>query len=253
MPESSTKMGSPHFTYPCKEGHLEITKKLIQSNRGLCFLKDKNGRSPLHAAAMKGRVEVTKVLLEDCPESVKDVTATDETCLHIAVVYNKFEVIQYLVKWLGERPDYADLVNQKDLGGNTVLHLAVSRKQLQALKELLTCNPNISKLVTVNAMNHGGFTALDILDVLPYGGKIDMEIDKLLREAGGLRGRDIVSHDNDRRGCYHRQPSHLNSIKYIMRPRKENAHYVLLVTATLLATITYHAAFSSPGIVKEGL
>ena len=67
---------------------------------------------------------------------MKEVSATGETCLHTAVGYNKGKVIQYLTKWLGERTgdnEYLDLINRKDRSGNTVLHLATSRKQLQVI------------------------------------------------------------------------------------------------------------------------
>ncbi|KAL7184075.1 hypothetical protein ACSBR2_026280 [Camellia fascicularis] len=117
----------------CQEGHSEIVDNLIKSNRNLCNLKAKNnGLIPLHVAAMKGKVEIVKLLVDACPESVKEATAVGETCLHLAVLYNKVKVFQYLVKWLGERIDYGgDLINRKDRGGKTVLHLATSRKQLQ--------------------------------------------------------------------------------------------------------------------------
>ncbi|KAA8533927.1 hypothetical protein F0562_031444 [Nyssa sinensis] len=238
----------------CREGHVGIVRKLISSSAKLCFKTDKVGGTPLHTAAMNGRVDVIKVLLQACPESVKEVTATGETCLHTAVVYHKGKVVQFLVKWLAERTDYNYLVNGKDYGGNTVLHIATSRKQLQTLKVLLTYNPSISSVVDVNAMNSGGFTALDILDVLPYCGKTDMEIDKLLRRAGALRARDMIHHDAVyacRRGCH--QPSNIDTIKAIIKPRREYACGVLLVIATMLATVTFRAAFSPPGgNFKEG-
>ncbi|KAI7979872.1 Ankyrin repeat-containing protein BDA1 [Camellia lanceoleosa] len=245
----------------CQEGHSEIVDNLIKSNRNLCNLKAKNnGLIPLHVAAMKGKVEIVKLLVDACPESVKEATALGETSLHLAVLYNKVKVFQYLVRWLGERIDYGgDLINRKDRGGKTVLHLATSRKQLQALKVLLD-NQSLNKIVEVNAKNSGGFTPLDILDVLPYSGKIDMEIDKVLRRAGAMRARDMtdqsinikVDHECRRKT---QNPSNISTIKSLIKLRREAFNGILLITATLLTTITYHAGFSIRATVansKEG-
>ncbi|XP_059627813.1 ankyrin repeat-containing protein BDA1-like [Cornus florida] len=222
-----------------------------------CF-RDKYGGTPLHIAAREGRVDTLKELLRGCPESVKEVNATGKTCLHTAVIYNKGKVVHYLVKWLGKRSiDYVKLVNVRDQAGNTVLHLATSRKQLQTLKVLLTSDPNISNLVEVNALNSRGFTALDILDVLPYGGKIDMEIDKILRRAGALNARDLLvcgrKHDDVydcRMGTHQPWPK---TVMTVSKSRKDYARIVLLMTATLVATITFQAVLSHPvGTLKQG-
>ncbi|KAA8533929.1 hypothetical protein F0562_031446 [Nyssa sinensis] len=242
------KQGVTPLHQACRAGHLKIAKRLVEMNKELCFLEDIYGRTALHVAAMEGRLDVVQLLLNACPESVTEVTATGHTCLHTAVVYNKFKVIQYLLKWLGESPHYdyaSQIINAKDIGGNTALHLATSRKQLQTLKLFLTSNTRISHLVDVNAMNSGGITALDIVDVLPYCGKIDMEIDKLLRQARAKRARDIASHD----ACFicvkeFHQPSPKNTLKDIIKLKREFANCVLLLTATMIATITYVALLS---------
>ncbi|XP_028093358.1 serine/threonine-protein kinase TNNI3K-like [Camellia sinensis] len=198
---------------------------------------------------MKGKVEIVKLLVDACPESVKEATAMGETCLHLAVVYNKVKVFQYLVKWLEERIDNGDLINRKGRGGNTVLHLATSRKQLQTLKILLD-NQSLNKMVEVNAKNSGGFTPLDILDVLPYSRKIDMEISKILRQAGAMGARDIADQSfNCGDDNYSQPPPHMSTIMSILKFRRETYNAVLLVTATLLTTITFLGFTSSGALV----
>ncbi|KAL7229376.1 hypothetical protein ACSBR2_007976 [Camellia fascicularis] len=103
-------------------GHREVVQYLIKCNIGkdLCLFKDKFGMTPLHSAAVNGRLEVMRAsLLDAWPESVMVETERREAALHIAVVYNQMSEAE-------------ELINAKDSGGNTVLHLATSRKQFQA-------------------------------------------------------------------------------------------------------------------------
>ena len=61
----------------------------------------------------------------DC---IKDVTALGETALHLSVKFYKFEAFRKLINWL-EILGMEELGNSGDEDGNTVMHLAVSRKQ----------------------------------------------------------------------------------------------------------------------------
>ncbi|CAK9188039.1 unnamed protein product [Ilex paraguariensis] len=192
------------------------------------------GGTSLHAAAGKGEVDIMKKTLDASPESVKSVTKTGENCLHSAVLNNQVVAVRFLVDWLARNRDYAHLINDRDYKGNTPFHLAVSRKQIQTLEALLTCN-----VVDVNATNCGGFTALDILSVLPYTGKIDVKIDKILCQAGALRARDLANRDTN--SC----ADHGYKIKWFKM--------LLLLMATLVMTITYRSASITAGITfNEG-
>ncbi|XVF08516.1 hypothetical protein REPUB_Repub07fG0009800 [Reevesia pubescens] len=187
---SLNKDGYTPFHVACWSGNLEIVKEFVKADRKFCLVKDKHGRTPLHTAAMRGRLDIMRELLDACPQSVKEVTPASETPLHVAISHDQVKAVRLLVEFLREKKINHDVINRKDCIGNTVLHVATSRKQLQSLKYLLV-NGSDNSLVEVNAVNEGGFTALDILDVLPEHGKIDMEIEKILRRAGGLRARDL--------------------------------------------------------------
>jgi len=111
-------------------GDIEIVKELLKVDRNLCLLKGKNRRIPLHYAVIKGRKHVIKELLVASPNSAAEVTARGETCHHLAVKNHQFEGFKLLLDNLKEFNMY-DLLNKKDIQGNTVLHLAVSTKQYE--------------------------------------------------------------------------------------------------------------------------
>ncbi|KAK9190870.1 hypothetical protein WN943_019480 [Citrus x changshan-huyou] len=84
--------------------------------------------TPLHCAAIKGKVHVLSEMLSACPECIEDVTIQHDTALHLAIKNNQFEAITVLVNWIrGMKRE--EIFNMKDEQGNTVLHLATRKKQ----------------------------------------------------------------------------------------------------------------------------
>ncbi|KAK9144726.1 hypothetical protein Sjap_004629 [Stephania japonica] len=108
-------------------GDIELVRELLKVDSSLCSLKDRDGRTPIHLASMKGRLDVMGELLSACLESAREVTVQGETILHLVVKSNQFEAFKVLV----ERAPFHDILNAKDQDGNTILHLAVCRKQIQ--------------------------------------------------------------------------------------------------------------------------
>jgi ankyrin repeat protein len=90
------------------------------------------GRIPLHLAAMKGRVAVIRELLQAKPESIYEKLGRGETVLHLCVKYNRLEALETLLQYLRSCNDMEFLLNSGDDDGNTILHLAVALKQMEA-------------------------------------------------------------------------------------------------------------------------
>lgn len=109
-------------------GHPDVVTVLLrESGPGACLVRGKDGLLPIHTAAMKGRVHALEELLEACPESALRRTCQGDTILNLAVSGNCSQTVRFLV----ERLDCGELMNAKDDKGNTILHLAAARKQLE--------------------------------------------------------------------------------------------------------------------------
>ncbi|KAM7462609.1 hypothetical protein LguiA_030730 [Lonicera macranthoides] len=79
-------------------GHVEIVKALLVSDAPR--LKGREGRTALHYAALKGRVEVINELVSACSDCVKDATIVGETALHLAAKYYQIEALKTLIEWV---------------------------------------------------------------------------------------------------------------------------------------------------------
>lgn len=123
-------------------GHGDVVREVLKVDLSLCLIKGKDRKIPLHLAVIKGKVEVVKELLLSSLDSVECTTAQGETSLHLAVKNNQFDALQVLIQHL-KQVNKKDLINFKDFHGNTILHVAVSRKQYEVseLKPLMIVIP----------------------------------------------------------------------------------------------------------------
>lgn len=117
-------------------GNIEVVREILEKSGPLiCRLAGRDGRTAVHYAAMNGRGEIIDEVMRACLDSIEDVTSFGETALHLAVKNYKVEALGRMLQWLDhERVDRrtVGVVNWGDRDGNTVLHLAVLRKQLEA-------------------------------------------------------------------------------------------------------------------------
>ncbi|KAF3968490.1 hypothetical protein CMV_007619 [Castanea mollissima] len=178
------------------------------------------------------------------------VTIQNETALHIALKYDNLEAFKFLVGWLLRKwPYWRKILEQKDVEGNTVLHIAVSRNQTLAVSRLL---PLFTRFVNINEKNLEGNTALDILEGQRRQGVDNGEMRVILDRAGALKASSLPtvtsSHEH-----YLRPPGSCERAKIIfignqvmkgITVEKRNA---LLVVATLLVTVSYQAVITPPG------
>lgn len=105
--------------------------ELMKFDQKLCHLRGPERKTPLHFAAIKGRVDVVSEMLSAYGECAEDVTVQREIVLHLAVKNNQFEVVRALVDWIRDVKK-ENILNMKDKQGNTALHLATWKRECQA-------------------------------------------------------------------------------------------------------------------------
>jgi ankyrin repeat protein len=120
--------GSTPLHLAAAKGHAEIVKELLWADSAACLVRNGDGRTPLHVAAIKGRVEVVGELVRARTESTRALTDRGETALHLCVGHNRLEGLRVLVGAIGRNDE---LVNWKDGDGNSILHIAVAKKQVE--------------------------------------------------------------------------------------------------------------------------
>ncbi|KAF3434250.1 hypothetical protein FNV43_RR25353 [Rhamnella rubrinervis] len=146
--------------YAAYIGNKELVDQLLMnssSNRSVAYTRNKQGMSALHLSAEKGHLDVITTLVEKCPEVCELLDDYDRTALHVAVECREKDVVDFFLQSL----PFQDLVNQKDMYGNTALHLAASSAKMEDFKILtmLAHNPKVDK----GAVNDAGMTFIDIL------------------------------------------------------------------------------------------
>ncbi|CAI9780336.1 unnamed protein product [Fraxinus pennsylvanica] len=165
------------------KGHVDIVKELLSADSEVGFVRNLDGRTALHVAVIKGRAAAATELVRVVPELSRVLTDRGETCLHLCVKYIRVEMLQNLAEAMKKLD--GDLVNWKDCDGNSILHIAVAKKQIEIIDSLLELNG-----LEMNALNKNGLTALDILNQSPRDLR-DMEIHNSLQNARASSVKDL--------------------------------------------------------------
>ncbi|KAJ1387231.1 PGG domain [Sesbania bispinosa] len=168
------------------KGHTEIVKALLQINPEMCLIRDKDDKLPLHFAVMRGRMGAIKELIRARPDCIREMTETDNgSILHLCVHYNHLEALKLVVESV--RGDY-QFFSTKDKEDNTVLHLAVKRRQIKIIKYLIS----LSEMSTaINTLNRAGLTAMDMLDRYARD-SISISIEHILTREGAQRSANLI-------------------------------------------------------------
>ena len=127
-----------------EHGHAIMVYHLIQMDKELVRAKMRGGLTLLHLASQSGDINFLTVILKACPDSVKDLTTRNETGLHFAVKYQKFEAFKFLLRWLRTNTiELQTILNQRDVEGNTILHIAATKNDTKVLFKFLCVSMNL--------------------------------------------------------------------------------------------------------------
>ncbi|CAL9027611.1 unnamed protein product [Prunus brigantina] len=120
--------GSTPLHLAAAKGHAEIVKELALVDPAACMVRNEDGWTALHVAAVKGRVKVLSELARVRTESTRALTDRGEMVLHLCVGHNRLEGLKALADAFGKDDEF---LNWKDFDGNTILHIAVAKKQVE--------------------------------------------------------------------------------------------------------------------------
>lgn len=212
------------------------------------------GTTPFHMIVKRGETDLMTEFLLACPTCVKDVNVNGETALHIAVINEKYEELEVLVRWLQRlRHTYAEtlemqVLNRRDQNGNTALHIATYQNKIKAIKLLLG-----SRMVNPNIYNHNGLTALDILQN-QRADHMNREIEKTIRKSGGKSANSLPK--SKKMSKLLKSPISFTEHLFTKASRYRNqisdgSRNALLVIAALIIATTYQTALQPPGGVYQ--
>ncbi|KAF5962151.1 hypothetical protein HYC85_003360 [Camellia sinensis] len=108
--------------YAALHDNKDKVKLMLEKDTSVAYIttgKEGDEKTALHIAAAHGNVDIMEKLLLCCPDCWEMVNSKGQNVLHIALDTEQVEVIEYILK----KPWIICLINQKDIEGNTPLHL----------------------------------------------------------------------------------------------------------------------------------
>ncbi|XP_048368101.1 histone-lysine N-methyltransferase EHMT1 [Sphaerodactylus townsendi] len=144
-------------------------------------MEHQNKRTPLHAAAESGHVDICHMLIQ-AGANIDNCSEDQRTPLMEASENNHLEAVKYLIK-------AGALVDPKDAEGSTCLHLAAKKGHYEVVQHLLS-----NGQMDVNCQDDGGWTPMIWATEYKH-----VELVKLLL----AKGSDINIRDNEENICLH--------------------------------------------------
>ncbi|XP_038877254.1 LOW QUALITY PROTEIN: ankyrin repeat-containing protein NPR4-like [Benincasa hispida] len=245
--------------YAAYLGSKELVEIILNHTPSMAYKKDNKGVPALHLAAKEGRSAVLKTFAKVCPDSCELLDPNDQTALHVAVANRQ----AYAVRKMLELGSFRNLVNQKDIDGNTPLHVAAIVGDY-VIVMMLAANGRVDKKI----MNKAGFTTNDIIRLNSKFSWYEKSFSiARLEFNGALRGMEQVLARKPRTNnlLLEKEESKLSNVteqetnksaivlnnKASNQLQKSQIWSELsdanLVVATIIATVTFSAAFQVPG------
>ncbi|KAL5972795.1 hypothetical protein ACLOJK_039601 [Asimina triloba] len=213
-----------------------IVAMLLRFDRSLAYILDKDGQSPLHIAAASGSTSAIAELLKNCPDAGEQLDSIGRTVFHIAIRHNRHSTVRSLL----HMPELEGLINETDMDGNSLLHLAAKYHHDYLLLLL-----SRDRRVDMKIMNKDGRTALDLIELDPENHEIQFLILKHMRYHGAVCG---LRHEMPSK-IEERVPRNVDMGDWNERFKARVSTYTLV--AALIATVTFAAAFTMPGGYKN--
>ncbi|KAJ4953702.1 hypothetical protein NE237_030534 [Protea cynaroides] len=223
-----------HFAVSCRS--LEMVKLLLMIDRSVAYLPNKEGISPIHMASptpVDPNPLIFRELMLYCPDSLELVDKNGRNPLHFLAI-NSYG---YLLPTILLKDGFQCLANEVDNEGNAFLHLAAARHNY--ITAYATLNDHFADTL---AMNNHYLTPLDIArteKVSKFAAGWSSCVKKWKKmSAVRRRVRQVCHNKVESKGKIEE--------KNKFESNKGNSDINLLV-ATLIATVTFAAGFTTPG------
>ncbi|KAJ8627905.1 hypothetical protein MRB53_021212 [Persea americana] len=220
----------------------EILALLLKANPSLAYVPDKNGDYPLLIATIKAPFTAVTTILDHCPDSAELINKEGQNALHLAVRKKSEAVLQYLIT----RPEFQKIINEPDEEGNTPMHLATKTNSKEIVELLFHCEG-----VDLAVTNKNGLTALDMCGDT----KEQLMMRDTLRKFGAVPSRHkwqelsfLPLHPPPPPLVL---PSPVPTLFVSISSNLKSAAQTLPIVTTLIATVTFAAAFTMPGGYKN--
>ncbi|XP_039170255.1 protein ACCELERATED CELL DEATH 6 [Eucalyptus grandis] len=219
--------GRTALHFAAKAGEKDIATRLLLTDPSSAYTKERtHGRTPLLEATSSGHLHVLGEILEHCPDTVEVADDEGRNVVHLALKCGPKHSKAVL-----RLPELVRLVNEADRFGNTPLHVAAGDLNYRMVKRLLKI-PGVD----LRAKNDEGCTFLDICE---SEWQYTKRKDYLYRYLKSIRAGRKPQSWNHPAG----EPTFLDKPEANLKGHAN----ALCVVATLLATITFAAAFTLPG------
>ncbi|KAE8689033.1 Detected protein of confused Function [Hibiscus syriacus] len=195
-----------------------------------CTASRHSSPNSIHMAAMKGRLDLLRELVDARRWAARVLTDQGDTILHACVRCNQFVALKFLV----ERVSDHVFLNSKNNEGNTILHLAIAANQTKAMNLLIS-----STTIDVNCVIEDGFAALD-LSSQNQRDVFDKDIVESLQRMGATSARDKPLRERWKKSAKNKNAD------WLVRKRD-----TIMLVASLLAAMAFQAGINPPSGVWQ--
>ncbi|KAK4269838.1 hypothetical protein QN277_022945 [Acacia crassicarpa] len=214
--------------YAAYADYEEGVRIMLKRSPMIAFQRNSEGNLPIHLACQDRHRLVVKRLLEiEWPNAGLFLNHKGQNIVHIAAMNGGDKITRNLLR----HPKIdGDTLNERDVNGDTLLHLAARELRLWTLFSL-----SRHKMVNVDIVNNEGFAARDVVRLhrrIPRT-RPEFLADLILFRAGTrMRGNNLGMKS---------KPS--NNEEWNVK----DAANTLLIVAILIATVSFTAGFTLPG------
>lgn len=219
-----------------------VAKLLLKHDPSTAYYEDRYGNKAIHMAALQDNIHTFREIYAFCPDSADAVNEKGENILHCAVKSRSDNVALEIAR----TAELRRLINQQDNCGNTPLHTSILESKFNCSFRLFLKK----RAFDLGIINDDGDSAYDLF----YKSKVNLPPHQLDLFEDFFKDSWAIKQCNNRStntsSYYEISEEEATHGKIreekLMETRQRYAANVSLV-ATIMATITFAAAFTMPG------